>query len=95
MTKVLQVVCAMYPRIGGIEQVARDVAHALKSSSDIEQKIICFNEDAEAGGLVCHRKETIKDTVDGVEVTRCGCIAKVAATFSYISETARKAAKIF
>lgn len=78
MTKVLQVVCAMYPRIGGIEQVARDVARALKSSPDIEQKIICFNEDAEIGGYVCHRKETIKDMVDGIEVTRCGCIAKVA-----------------
>ena len=78
MTKVLQVVCAMYPRIGGIEQVARDVAHALKSGSDIEQKIICFNDDAEAGGLVCHRKDTVKDYVDGIEVTRCGSIAKVA-----------------
>ena len=78
MTKVLQVVCAMYPRIGGIEQVARDVANALKSSPDIEQKIICFNENAEGGGIVCHRKETVADKVDGVDITRCGCIAKVA-----------------
>lgn len=78
MTKVLQVVCGMYPQIGGIEQVARDVAHALKSSPNIEQKIICFNENAEGGGYVCRRKETVKETVDDVEVIRCGCIAKVA-----------------
>lgn len=78
MTKVLQVVCGMYPRIGGIEQVGRDVANGLKKSTEIEQKIICFNEDAEDRGIVCHRKETVRDTVDGVDVTRCGCIAKVA-----------------
>ena len=78
MTRVLQVVCGMYPRIGGIEQVGRDVANGLKKSTEIEQKIICFNEDAEDRGIVCHRKETVRDTVDGVEVMRCGCIAKVA-----------------
>ena len=78
MTKVLQVVCGMYPRIGGIEQVGRDVANGLKKSTEIEQKIICFNEDAKDRGIVCHRKETVRDTVDGVEVMRCGSIAKVA-----------------
>lgn len=78
MTKVLQVVCGMYPQIGGIEQVARDVANALKTDPNVEQKIICFNEDAEADGIVCHRNETVTDTIDGIEVTRCGCIAKVA-----------------
>ncbi len=78
MTKVLQVVCGFYPRIGGIEQVARDVANALRKNQNIEQKIICFNEDAENGGIVCHRKETVTDKVDGIEVRRCGCIAKVA-----------------
>lgn len=78
MTKVLQVACGLYPRIGGIEQVVRDVANALKLSPEIDQKIICLNEDAEGGEIVCHRIETVKDHVDGVEVTRCGCIAKVA-----------------
>ncbi len=78
MTKVLQVVCGMYPRIGGIEQVARDVANALKTNKDIEQKIICFNEDAVSEGYVCHRNETVTEEVDEVEVTRCGCVAKIA-----------------
>ena len=78
MTKVLQVVFTMYPRIGGIEQVARDIVNALKSSPNIEQKVICFNEDAEDDGFVCHRKETITDMVDGIEIRRCGCITKIA-----------------
>lgn len=76
--RVLQIVCHMYPRLGGIEQVARDIANALKFYPGVEQKIICFNEDAEADGLICRRKETVRDEVDGVEVTRCGCVAKVA-----------------
>ncbi|MCD7709373.1 MAG: glycosyltransferase, partial [Clostridiales bacterium] len=85
MKKVLQVSKQMYPFIGGIEQVARDIANALPKD-EYEQKIICFNEDAEDGKYVCRRKETVKDTVDGVEVIRCGCIAKVASqsiSFSY------------
>lgn len=77
MIKILQVVFTMYPRIGGIEQVARDIANGLKSNLEIVQRIICFNEDAEDRGIVCHRKETVRDTVDDVEVIRCGCIAKV------------------
>ena len=77
MTKILQVVFTMYPRVGGIEQVARDITNGLKSNSEIMQKIICFNEDAEDCGIVCHRKETVRDTVDDVEVMRCGCIAKI------------------
>lgn len=97
MTKVLQVVCGMYPQIGGIEQVARDVLNALKPRSDIEQKIICFNENAEGDGYICRRKETVNDTVDGVEVTRCGCIAKIASqliSLTYPREI-KKMMKIF
>lgn len=78
MKRVLQIVCYYYPHIGGIEQVARDVANALAKSDDVEQKIICFNEDAQDGNHVCHRKETVHDYIDGVEVIRCGCIAKAA-----------------
>ena len=62
MAKVLQVVCGMYPQIGGIEQVARDVTNALKTDPNIEQKIICFNEDAEADGLVCHKPLPTRST---------------------------------
>lgn len=78
MKKVLQIPNYQYPHIGGIEQVARDIADALLEDGSVQQKIICFNEDAQDGDYVCHRKETVHDEVDGVEVIRCGCIAKVA-----------------
>lgn len=77
MKKVLQIPNYLYPHIGGIEQVAKDIADTLQGQN-IEQKIICFNEDAEDENIVCHRKETVHDYIDGVEVIRCGCIAKVA-----------------
>ncbi len=76
-TKVLQISKYYYPFIGGTEQVARDIANALKSCDDIEQKIFCFNEDASADGIVTKKNETVVDTVDGVEVIRCGYVAKV------------------
>lgn len=75
--KVLQIPNYQYPHIGGIEQVARDIADAL-SDTDVEQKIICFNEDAQDGDVVCRRGETVHDRINGVEVIRCGCFAKVA-----------------
>ena len=77
MNKVPQTSDYLYPNIGGIEQVARNFAN-VATSEEIEQKIICFNEDAADGNYICHRKETIHDNVDGIEVIRCGCIAKVA-----------------
>ena len=88
MKKILQVVCSYFPRIGGIEQVARDISDALKDEP-YEMKVICLNENAEAEGMVCKRNETVYDTVDGVEVIRCGSIAKVASQLispKYISE---------
>ena len=66
MKKVLQIVNYMYPHIGGIEQVARDILISLKCS--YEQKVICFN----------HEKGTIVNTLDDVEITRVKCQAKVA-----------------
>ncbi|MBQ6315579.1 MAG: glycosyltransferase [Mogibacterium sp.] len=78
MTKVLQISNYLYPNRGGIEQVARDIANALSEEEQISQKIICFNETAEDGDHICHRKETVTDSVDGVEVIRCGCITKKA-----------------
>lgn len=77
MKKILQISNYLYPHIGGIEQVARDFANALKGET-VEQKIICFNETARDGNYVCNRKETIHNYVDGVEVIRCGCFTKVA-----------------
>lgn len=78
MIKVLQISNYQYPHIGGIEQVARDIADSLIDRDDIEQKIICFNEDAQDGEYHCHRGETLREDVKGIEVIRCGCIAKVA-----------------
>lgn len=75
--RILQIPNYLYPHIGGIEQVARDIANALKDEN-YEQKIICFNEDAQDENYVCHRKETAHDVVDGIEVVRCGCFTKVA-----------------
>lgn len=78
MKKILQIVNYQYPHIGGIEQVARSIADVLLERKDIQQKMICFNENAQVGSHVCHRKETVHEMVDGVEVIRCGCFAKVA-----------------
>ena len=46
-------------------------------NTDIEQKVICFNEDAKRGELSCSRRETVTDHVDDIEIHRCGCITKV------------------
>ena len=92
MKKVLQVVCSFYPRIGGIEQVAKDISDVLKTNDEIEQKIICLNEDAKIGEYECHRKETVHDTVNGVDVIRCGCVAKAASqliSLSYPSQLSK------
>ena len=54
------------PHIGGIEQVTEDIVDSLGDS--YEQKIICFKD----------AKKTQVDVVNGIEVTRVGCQAKVA-----------------
>lgn len=76
MKKILQISNYLYPNIGGIELVAKTISLALKEY-DIEQKIICFNENAEDKDYICKRKETIHDYVEGIEVIRCGCFAKI------------------
>lgn len=78
MRKVLQISKYYFPFLGGTEQVARDIAKALKHYEDVEQKIICFNEDAKLEGYVNHHEETVCEEVDGVEVIRCGYVAKYA-----------------
>lgn len=78
MRKVLQISKYYYPFLGGTEQVARDIAKALKHYDDVEQKIICFNEDAKLGGYSNNHEETIRERVDDIEVIRCGYVAKYA-----------------
>ena len=75
--RILQISNYLYPNIGGIEQTARDIARALTKDNH-ENKIICFNETADSPDKHCKRKETVKDTVDSIEVYRCGCICKAA-----------------
>ena len=65
MKRILQIDNYMYPHIGGIEQVTRDILNALKD--EYEMKVICFN----------HEKGTINDQVDGIDVTRVNCQAKI------------------
>lgn len=72
--KILQISNYYAPHIGGIEQVARDCSNAL--AADNEVKVFCFN----------HEKGDKKDFIDGVEIIRAGCFAKVASqslSFSY------------
>lgn len=72
--KILQVTNYYYPFIGGIEQVTRDCSDALKGEHEV--KVICFN----------HEKGNKVDEVDGVEIIRAGCFAKLASqslSFSY------------
>ncbi|MET1249197.1 glycosyltransferase [Sporolactobacillus sp. STCC-11] len=77
MKRVLQISKYYYPFLGGTEQVARDMANAMLKMDNVEQKIICFNEDATDGVSTCHRGATVRDYVDGVEVIRCGYQLKI------------------
>ena len=53
--KVLQISKYYYPFLGGIEQVARDIATSINGMDDVEQKIICFNEDASDSKITCKK----------------------------------------
>lgn len=89
MKKILQISKYYYPFLGGTEQVARDIASAICKLDDVEQKIICFNEDAAIGNLTCRKNETVHDWIDGIEVIRCGYQAKIssqAMSFTYKKE---------
>lgn len=89
MTKVLQISKYYYPFLGGTEQVARDMANAMLDMENVEQKVICFNEDANDGKSTCHKRETCHEFVDGVEIIRCGYELKIssqALSLSYRKE---------
>ncbi len=77
MKKILHISKYYYPFLGGTEQVARDMVKAL-IGADVEQKVICFNEDADDGETCCRHGETCTDIVDGVDVIRCGYVVKAA-----------------
>ena len=65
MKKILHISKYYYPFAGGIEQIARDCVNALK---ECEQKVIAFNDNSKDENL----------NVDGIEVIKCGCVAKIA-----------------
>lgn len=72
--KILQLSNYYYPQIGGIEQVAQDCSDALRK--DHEVKVFCFNLE----------KGDKTDSIDGIEVVRAGCFAKISSqslSFSY------------
>lgn len=74
MKKILHVSKYYYPFRGGTEQIAQDCVNAFKD--DCEQKVICFN----------HEHGDTNDEVDGIEIIRCGCFAKISSqslSFSY------------
>lgn len=61
--KLLQISNYYYPHIGGIEQTTRDITNSI----NCERKVFCFNTD----------KNDAVDMVDGVEIVRAGCFAKI------------------
>ena len=73
MKKILHISKYYYPFIGGIEQTARDCVKALKN--EYSQKVIAFNT----------RPESRIDSIDDVEVYKCGCFAKVSSQSISIS----------
>lgn len=66
MKKVLHISKYYYPFRGGTEQIAQDCVNSLMGK--YEQKVFCFNDE----------KDDLTDEVDGVEIIRAGCFAKVA-----------------
>lgn len=65
MKRVLQISSYYPPHVGGVEQVASDIAEALKGS--YAQAVFAFN----------HEKGDKRENLDGVEVFRCGCQARI------------------
>ena len=66
MKKVLHISKYYYPFRGGTEQIAQDCVNSLMGQ--YEQRVFCFNDG----------KDDLTDEVDGIEIIRAGCFAKVA-----------------
>ena len=73
MKKVLHISKYYFPFRGGTEQIAQDCVNSLMGK--YEQKVFCFNDG----------KEDLTDEVDGIEIIRAGCFAKVASQSLSIS----------
>ena len=65
MQKILHISKYYFPFRGGTEQIAQDCVNSLLGQ--YEQKVICFNDG----------KNNVCDYIDGVEIIRVGCFAKV------------------
>lgn len=75
--RILQISNYIQPVIGGIGRVAEDAAHFFSQEQSIEQKILCFNDTPVPEAKDRRYRKTVRETVDGVEVIRCGCFAKL------------------
>ena len=64
--KILHISNYYAPHVGGIEKTAEDIVDSLKNCC--EQKLMCFN----------HEKKTVHENIDGIEIIRVGCFAKIA-----------------
>lgn len=64
--KILHIPNYYNPHIGGIETVAEDIVNSLKDKH--KQRVICFKD----------AKGTVTEEINGVSVTRVGCITKIA-----------------
>ena len=74
--KILHIPNYYPPHIGGIEDVCRSIVTVLP---EFEHQVICFHD----------RKQTVKETVEGVPVTRCGVWDKLfsqSVSFSFYKE---------
>ena len=78
LKRILHISKYYYPFSGGTEQIARDCVNALKD--EYEQRVIAFNDEG---------KEDIMITVDGIEVIKCGCIAKISSQSLSLSYSKR------
>lgn len=81
MKKILHISKYYYPFSGGTEQIARDCVCAL--NNEYIQKVIAFNDEKKMN-------ESIR--VDGVDVIKCGCIAKISSqsiSMTYRSELSK------
>ena len=82
--RVLQANKLYYPVTGGIEKVVQDISEGFRDDEEIENQV-----------LVCQKKgREIKETVNGVSVTRCsslGVVSSLPISFGFLREFRRLA----